>query len=180
MRSESELGAKSFGNTAAELVRAARSKRGLSQRALAGRTGVSQSTVSAVESGQCQPSVMMLERLLGAAGFRLEVKLVNAVRPSELLERYQDEVARMLTRHHVSRAWVFGSVARGEDRSDSDLDLLIEMKPKGSFIDSVHLGEGLSALLGCAVDVVTTKELESNALLQRHVSRERRELRVAG
>jgi predicted nucleotidyltransferase len=117
---------------------------------------------------------MMLERLLAAAGFRLETRLANAVRPSELLERYYTEVAGILARYPVSQAWVFGSVARGDDRPDSDLDLLVEMKPEGSFLDSVNLGEDLFALLGCQVDVVTTKELESNALFQRRVNRDRR------
>lgn len=179
MRHMTEVGEPSTSNTAAGLVRAARAKRRLSQRALAKKAGVPQSTVSAVESGQRQPSVMTLERLLAAAGFQLEAKLVNAVRPSDLLERYQDEIAQMLSRYHVSEAWVFGSVARGEDQPDSDLDLLIEMNPKGSFIDSIDLEEELSSLLGCSVDVVTIQELESNDLFQRRVNRDRRALKVA-
>jgi hypothetical protein len=166
-------------NAASDLVRTARAKRRLSQRALADRAGVPQSTVSAVESGTRQPSVRMLERLLEAAGFRLEARLTNAVRPSELLERYRTEVAEALARYPVSQAWVFGSVARGDDLPDSDLDLLVEMKPEGSFVDSVSLGEELSALLGCPVDVVTTKELESNALFRRRVNRDRRSITTA-
>jgi len=89
---------------------------------------------------------------------------VNAIGPSELLERYHTEVAGALARHPVSQAWVFGFVARGDDRPDSDLDLLVELRPEGSFLDSVNLSEVLSALLGCQVDVVTTKELESDAV----------------
>lgn len=163
-------------NTAADLVRTARAKRRLSQRALGDRAGVPQSTVAAVESGTRQPSVRMLERLLEAAGFRLEASLTNAVRPSELLERYRIEVAEALARYPLSQAWIFGSVARGDDLPDSDLDLLVEMKPEGSFVDSVSLGEELSALLSCPVDVATTKELESNALFRRRVSRDRRSI----
>ncbi len=166
-------GEDSVRNAAADLVRTARARRRLSQRALADRAGVSQTTVSAVESGRAQPSTMV-EKLLSAAGFQLEAKLVNAIRPSELLERYHTEVAEALARHPVSQAWIFGSVARGDDKPDSDLDLLVEMKPEGSFLDSVNLGEELSALLGCQVDVVTTKEFESNALFGHRVNRDRR------
>jgi predicted nucleotidyltransferase len=122
---------------------------------------------------------MMLERLLGAAGFQLEAELVNAIRPSELLERYHTGVAETLARYPVSQAWVFGSVARRDDLPDSNLDLLVEMKPEGSFLHSVNLREELSALLGCQVDVVTTKGFESNALFRRDVNRDRRLITTA-
>ncbi len=121
----------------------------------------------------------MLERLLRAAGFYLEPTLVNAIRPSELLERYRAEVGHLLARYPVEHAWVFGSVARGDDRPDSDLDLLIELTPEASFADYVGLDDELSALLGCSVDVVTTKELESNDLFRRRANRHRRPLDVA-
>lgn len=165
--------------TAAELVRAARTKRGMSQRVLARVAGVPQSTVSTVESGQRQPSVSMLERLLHAAGFELETNLVNRIRPSELLEHHRKDVANVLARYPVSRVWVFGSVARGDDRPESDLDLLVELAPGASFVDSVGLEDELSAVLGCPVEVVTTKELESNDLFRRRVNRHRRQLEVA-
>jgi predicted nucleotidyltransferase len=165
--------------TAAELVFAARSKRGISQRQLAQAAGVAQSTVSTIESGHRQPSVSMLERLLNAAGFRLETRLVNAIRPSQLLEQHRDDVAKVFAGYPVSQVWVFGSVARGDDRPDSDLDLLIELTPGASIIDIIDLDEELSAVLGCPVDVVTTTELESNDLLRRGVNRHRRPLTVA-
>lgn len=165
--------------TAAELIRAARAKRGMSQRALAREADVPQSTVANVESGRHQPSVLMLERLLGAAGYRLETKLVNAIRPSQLLEQHRRDVADAFARHSVAQVWVFGSVARGDDGPDSDLDLLVEFTPDASFVDHVSLQGDLSAVLGCPVDVVTIKELESNELFRRRVNRDRRQLKVA-
>lgn len=56
---------------AAELLRAARTRAGLSQRALAEAARTSQSAVAAIESGRKQPSVATLERLLRAAGTEL-------------------------------------------------------------------------------------------------------------
>lgn len=153
--------------TAAELVAEARHKRGLSQRALAKAANVPQSTVSAVETGQRQPSVAMLEQLLRAAGFRLDTHLVNAVRPSELLEHHLAEVADTIARYPVAKVWLFGSVARGDDRPGSDLDLLVELKPDATVIDILGLDEDLTAVLGCPVDVVTTTELASNDLFRR-------------
>jgi predicted nucleotidyltransferase len=151
----------------------------MSQRDLALAAGVPQSTVASVESGKRQPSVAMLERLLAAAGFKFEPTLTNMIRPSKLLEINRDEVARLLARYPISRAWIFGSVARGDDRPDSDLDLLVELKPGASFADYVDLDAAMTSLLGCHVDVVTTKELESNELFRRRVNRQRRPLEVA-
>jgi predicted nucleotidyltransferase/DNA-binding XRE family transcriptional regulator len=164
--------------TAAELLSEARRRRGLSQRELAQAAGVPQSTVATVESGRRQPSVAMLERLLDAAGFHLEVRLVNTIRPSRLLERHRSDIAKVFARYPVARVWVFGSVARGDDRPDSDLDLLIELEPRASVVDILGLDEDLAALLGCPVDVVTTTELESNDLLRRGVNRHCRPLDV--
>ncbi len=165
--------------TAARLVREARARHGMSQRDLAAAAGVPQSTVATVESGQRQPSVQMLERLLRAAGFQLETNLVNTIRPSELLRKHQREVTNVIARYPVARAWVFGSVARGDDRPQSDLDLLVELAPGASFPEYVGLEDDLAAVLGCRVDVVTTKELESNDLFRRRVHRHLRPLEGA-
>lgn len=151
----------------------------MSQRELARAADVPQSTVATIESGRRQPSVAMLERLLDAAGFRLQTRLVNTIRPTDLLERHRHEIAKVVARYPIAHVWVFGSVARGDDRPDSDLDLLIELKPKASVVDILGLDEDLSALLGCPVDIVTTTELESNDLLHRGVNRHRRRLDVA-
>ncbi|PSL08451.1 hypothetical protein CLV30_101423 [Haloactinopolyspora alba] len=166
-------------STAADLVRSARARRGLSQRELARLADVPQSTVANIESGGRQPSVTMLERLLAAAGFRLETTLTNTIRPSVLLERRRSEVARVLTRYPIEKAWVFGSVARGDDRPGSDLDLLVALTDEAQFDDYVDLADEIAAALGCPVDVVTTKELASNELLQRRVNRDLRPLEVA-
>lgn len=160
------------GSTAADLVRSARARRRLSQRELAKLANVPQSTVANVETGGRQPSVVMLERLLAAAGFRLETKLANAIRPSVLLERHRSDVARVLARYPVEKAWVFGSVARGDDTPNSDLDVLIAFSEGVPFDDYLNLADELGEVLGCPVDVVTMKELESNELLQRRVKRD--------
>lgn len=58
---------------AADALRAARLRAGLTQHALAARAGTSQATISAYEAGRKQPSLRTLERLLAATGARLEV-----------------------------------------------------------------------------------------------------------
>ena len=49
---------------------------------------------------------------------------------------------------------IFGSVARGEHQSSSDLDLLIELDPGRSLLDQVALQQDLSELIGVNVDIV--------------------------
>jgi transcriptional regulator with XRE-family HTH domain len=60
---------------AATLTREARTRSGLSRRALAARAGVPTSTVSRVEAGEIDPTVGMLQRIIDAAGSRLVLDL---------------------------------------------------------------------------------------------------------
>ena len=52
---------------------------------------------------------------------------------------------------------MFGSVARGEERPDSDVDLLVTLEPGRTLLDLARLE--LEALLGRPVDVVTADGL---------------------
>jgi transcriptional regulator with XRE-family HTH domain len=61
--------------TAATLLRQARTRAGLSQRALARRAGTAQSVIARIESGQTSPTWETLERLLDAANVDLRAQL---------------------------------------------------------------------------------------------------------
>jgi uncharacterized protein len=54
---------------------------------------------------------------------------------------------------------VFGSVARGEERPDSDIDILVTLEPGRTLMDLARLEERLEALLGRPVDVTTLSGL---------------------
>lgn len=71
-----------------------------------------------------------------------------------LHEKRQD-ILRIAARHGAHNIRLFGSIARGEDRPDSDVDLLVEMDPGRSLIDLVALGQDLEELLNRKVDVLT-------------------------
>jgi transcriptional regulator with XRE-family HTH domain len=58
--------------TAAETIRTARTRAGISQSALATRAGISQSTVSRIESDDLDPTWTTMQSLLGAAGWAAE------------------------------------------------------------------------------------------------------------
>lgn len=66
-------------DTAGHLIREARHRAGLSQVELARKAGITQSVVSAYESGRRSPSFDMMTKLLGAAGAALVIEYVPAV-----------------------------------------------------------------------------------------------------
>ena len=150
------------------LLRQARKRAGLSQVDLAARAGVTQSVISAYESGQRQPSLPALARLVDAAGFELTLGLR---RPPGRLRRLSGPVGRRVRRHRqdlvaaaaahgVSNLRVFGSVARGEDRPDSDVDLLADFPPGLSLFGLGRLEAGLEAILGTRVDLIPAADLK--------------------
>lgn len=54
---------------------------------------------------------------------------------------------------------VFGSVARGEADSDSDLDLLVEFEEDGNLFDLIRFKQSVEDLLQVKVDVVTEESV---------------------
>ena len=72
----------------------------------------------------------------------------------DLLER-REEILAVAARHGARRVRVFGSVIRGEETPESDLDLLVEFEPGRSLLDHIALAQDLKDLLGREVDVVT-------------------------
>jgi len=67
-------------------------------------------------------------------------------------------IVAILRAYGVRHASLFGSVARGEQREDSDSDLLIDLPPGASLMDLSRLGLELEDALGRSVDLVTSFE----------------------
>lgn len=65
-----------------------------------------------------------------------------------------------LSRGGVGSAQVFGSVARGDDGADSDVDLLVEFPPGTSLFDVFRLQAELEAILEAEVDLVSSSDLK--------------------
>ena len=65
------------------------------------------------------------------------------------------EILSMAARHGASEIRVFGSVLHGNDRPDSDIDLLAEFEPGRSLLDVIGLEQELGELLGRRVEVLT-------------------------
>lgn len=82
------------------------------------------------------------------------------MRPSEVLERNREAIREATARHNAANPRVFGSVARGEDGPDSDLDILIDALPGMTLFDLGGLQSEMEQLLACEVDIVTSGGLK--------------------
>ena len=78
----------------------------------------------------------------------------------QLIEEHRAAILDAAGRHRGRRVRVFGSVARGEDRPGSDIDLLVDFDPGSSLFDLMHLQRELEELLRTAVDVVSVGALK--------------------
>ncbi len=78
---------------------------------------------------------------------------------NDLLKSRRDEILEIAARHGAHNVRVFGSVARGEADSQSDVDLLVEFKRGTTLLSHAALINELEELLGVKVDVVSERGL---------------------
>jgi predicted nucleotidyltransferase/DNA-binding XRE family transcriptional regulator len=155
---------------AATLIRDARGAAGLSQRELAKIAGTSQPAIVRYERGTSVPTLTTLDRLLEACGRRVvlsaEPVIGLATKDTPLaqrLRRHRDELIAASRSHGAHDVRVFGSVARREDRPDSDIDLLVDLEPGRTLLDLVAFGREASEILDIPVDVATPDMLPDRA-----------------
>jgi predicted nucleotidyltransferase len=127
---------------------------------------VTQSVVSAYESGARQPSVPTLERLISAAGFDLDLLLhprqgspLGSLR--ERVRRHRQQIERIAATHGITNVRLFGSVARGQIRPDSDIDFLVDVAPGVGILELGRCQAELETLLGAPVDIVPAADLKA-------------------
>lgn len=77
-----------------------------------------------------------------------------------LVAARREQVMAVAARHHANRVRLFGPVARGDDRPDSDIDLLVDFDQDSSLFDLMRITRELEELLGHPVDVVSTAGLK--------------------
>ena len=81
------------------------------------------------------------------------------MRPSEALLLHRTQIREIALSHRVSSIRLFGSALRGDDRTGSDLDLLVEPTLQTTLIDIGAIRFELKKLLGIEVDVLTPNGL---------------------
>ncbi len=70
-----------------------------------------------------------------------------------------EQLLNLCHRYQVASLKVFGSVARGEEREDSDIDILVQFVQPVSLLTLVRLERELSGLFGRKVDLHTEQAL---------------------
>lgn len=152
------------------MIRAARRGARLSQTELARRAGVAQSVISAYEADRREPGLRTLTKLIEATGHQLSFSLIPPPRnrlglPDSRLGRrlrqHRQAVLELADRRGARNVRVFGSVARGEDTADSDVDLLVDLDEGVGLVSLAGLARELSELLGVEVDVVPADTLKA-------------------
>ena len=142
-------------------LRQARLARGMSQSQIAAELGTSQAYVSELETGKDSLALTRVFDLLRITGVRLRVELPDSSTHSQIsLLVDKGALAELCDRYGVAELAVFGSVASGTARPDSDIDVLYTLK------EGVRLGwaindfsDELENLLGRPVDLVGKKAL---------------------
>lgn len=151
------------------LLREARTRAGLSQSDLARRAGVPQSVVSEYEAGKRQPSVPTLARLVAATGHELTLGLerthpeVRGLPDTPLgrrLRQHRRALLNAVALAGASNLRVFGSVARGQDGPDSDVDLLVDLPEDTSLFTVLALEGTMERILKVKVDLAPVSSLK--------------------
>lgn len=156
-----------------QTIRQARLDAYLSQVDLAARAGTSQSALARYETGAALPTLPTLERLLAACGKRLEIQTpparhrgpASSVRSqlgpqADKLRRQRRRLLNAAEKHGVGHIRAFGSIARGEATAESDVDLLVDLKPGHTLLDLAAFRREAGEILDLPVDVATADMLK--------------------
>jgi len=74
-------------------------------------------------------------------------------------EEIFEKIARLLKNRGVRTVAVFGSYVRGEEKPESDIDIIVEFSEKKSLLELVKIERELSEVLGIKVDLLTEKSI---------------------
>lgn len=102
-----------------------------------------------------------LRLLLEREGASTERRIPEQLRKDEVVEQLA-ALEQPLRERGLSSLALFGSVARGEARPDSDIDVLVDVAPniRLSLVDLVAVKNFLEDRLGRRIDVVTKEGLD--------------------
>jgi len=112
------------------------------------------------------------EKKLNPLRKSVDSKGVKNIKTIHEIEEILDSVKDLLKeKYAVKSLAIFGSFARGEQKEESDIDILVEFnKPIG--LAFIELGDFLSEVLGVKVDLVTAEMVRKNPLLKENVERD--------
>jgi predicted nucleotidyltransferase len=98
------------------------------------------------------------------------------------LDEIKSRLAPFCQQHGIARLEAFGSLARGETRPGSDIDLLVTFRPDvHPGWDFFGLQDEIESLLGCEVDLLTRRSVEQdeNSIRRRSILESTRDIYIA-
>lgn len=95
-----------------------------------------------------------------AISYQAARERTDGVRPSDLISAGRSVLLQMAEQRGFTELAAFGSSARGDDRVDSDVDLLVQPREGADLFEMHRLEEDLAAVLGRDVDVVSYRGLD--------------------
>ncbi len=75
--------------------------------------------------------------------------------PGKIKDEKRSEILSITAKYGASNVRLFGSIARGENRPESDIDILVNLEEGRSLLDLIALKQDLEDLCHCKVDVLT-------------------------
>jgi predicted nucleotidyltransferase/DNA-binding XRE family transcriptional regulator len=158
------------GMNVSDLIRDARIRAKLSQAALADRAKTSQPAIARYEAGAASPSLSTLERILAASNSSLvlsapqkgrRARQASSGRRLALIRGLRDRLQATAGRHGIRNLRVFGSVARGEETPESDVDFLVDLDPERTLLDVIGFQQEAEDILGTGVDVAVPRMMKA-------------------
>ena len=78
----------------------------------------------------------------------------------EIKQIIQDQKALLIKNHKIKEIGIFGSYVRGDQKNDSDIDILIDFEVYPSLLEFISMEHELSERLGIRVDMVMKSGLK--------------------
>jgi len=143
------------------LLKQARRHRQFTQEQVARELGISQAYVSELETGKDSLALTRVFDFMRLTGLTMRIEHHENERDPQLeLDINQESLLELCMRYGLAELAVFGSVARGGARADSDVDLLYTLKPGIQIGWAINdLNDELEVLIGRRVDLVSKKNL---------------------
>ena len=99
--------------------------------------------------------------------------MIKKTKPNKEVEKIKSKITKILKKNKVSRAGIFGSYSRGEQKKNSDIDIAVEINDKDmSLLGFITLKMKLESVLGKKVDLVeysVIKPLIRNNILNEEI-----------
>ena len=94
----------------------------------------------------------------------------------ERIRQMRKEIQGIARKHKACGMFVFGSCARMQETPESDVDFIADFSAGASLFDHAGLELDLADLLGCRVDVVNMRRLDTDDVFSRAVKQEMRKV----